>query len=124
WALGGAHGREAEMTRMRRMRIVLLTTAVGVWTAAVVGPLGSASFAEAATTSPPPKGAATGARTVELHVESPMTVAVDPDVSDGMAHHPLELQAHALDINASPLVSSNTPSGYDPITITKYLGLT
>src|SRR6185436_17129749 len=109
--------------------IALMTTALGVWTAAVAGPLGSAPSATATTNTPPQKGAAKdsakeqakGARTVELQVESPMSVAVDPDTHDGLAHHPLTLQAHALDINATPLVSSTTPTGYDPATIKKYL---
>src|SRR5438034_11082479 len=108
------------MTRMRRIRIVLLATAVGVWTAAVTGPLASVSSAEPAgqpgPTAPP--------RTVALRVQSAMSVAVDPDTRDGKAHHPLALQAQALDINANPLVTSATPTGYDPTTIKKYLGLT
>lgn len=54
----------------------------------------------------------------------PAFVAVDPPMKDGRMHHPLLLATQPNGINATPLVTSTTPSGYTPATVKKYLGLT
>src|SRR4051812_18470137 len=107
---------------MRRARIGLLLSGIGVWSAVIAGPLARPSVA--ATTSPEPKSPVDpkpGANPADAPRRS---LKVDPGVKDGKAHHPLSLFVHAEGINGTPLVTTTTPTGYSPTTIKKYLGLT
>src|SRR6478672_9855189 len=110
------HGRRPQMTGMRRARISLLATAIGVWSAAIVWPLAGSGSATVAT--PPNRP------TAPMPVAHGRSIAVDPGVRDGGVHHPLSLMVQAQDVNGTPLVTTATPTGYNPTTIKKYLGMT
>src|SRR5437764_7547695 len=109
---------EAGMTGMRKARIGLLATAICVWSAAITGPLARAG--SATTNTPGPAEDPTGVAIRTAHAP----VVVDPSAHDDKAHHPLSLYVQSQDVNGTPLLTTATPSGYAPSTITKYLGLT
>ena len=108
------------MDRMRRARITMLSTALAVASATVAGPLaGTGAAAPGNTPTAPPAPP----QTHSLAVRDAHSLKVDPDTGDGRAHHPLSLYVQAADVVGTPLVTTDTPTGYDPATIKKYLGL-
>ena len=101
------------MARVRRGRAALGLSATAAVLAAVS--LGTAPDAAAITWAQPADSRVPASVVVDLP---------DPAAGGSRVHHPLRLQVLAGDVNANPLVTSATPTGYSPATIKKYLGLT
>src|SRR4051794_34417027 len=99
------------MTRKRRTRITFLSTALAASSFAMAGPMAASGSAQ--VDQGIPAGAPAASR-VEPPVKPSTTLAVDPDTKDGKAHHPLTLQVKGWGIDAKPLVTSASPTGYDP----------